>query len=380
MTVLIAGGGTGGHVFPMIAVGDAVKAADPDARVVYVGTSRGMEARLIPERGDDLELLPVAPLRGGGLSGFLKGAFRATATMPEAIRLVARRKPNVVMSVGGYAAGPVAIAARALGVPVTMLEPNSVVGLSNKLLAPFVVRAYTAFADAERNLRPSLVRRNGVPLRHAFERIPYEPGPSHFRVLVLGGSLGARALNEAMPEAFARLFQAFPQSSIVHQTGRDRDVSTRAAYAAQGLLPSDGEVGPVRVVPFLEGVAHEMARADVIVQRAGASSLAELCAIGRPSILVPFPFAADQHQLANARSLEKAGAAIALPQDEATADRLCAELSALVADPARRVRMAERAAAEGKPAAAAHVAADLLELARVHRGRAAKTSQQRGKT
>lgn len=367
MTVLIAGGGTGGHVFPMIAVGDAVKAADPDARVVYVGTSRGMEARVIPDRGDDLELLTVAPLRGGGALGFVKGALRAVATMPEAVRLVARRRPDVVMSVGGYAGGPVAIAARAAGIPVTLLEPNSVVGLSNKLLAPFVVRAYTAFAGAERNLRPSLVRRHGVPLRHAFERIPYEPGPGHFRILVLGGSLGARALNEAMPEAFAHLLQAFPHASIVHQTGRGRDATTRAAYAAQGLLPAEGEIGPVRVLPFLDAVAHEVARADVVVQRSGASSLAELCVIGRPSILVPFPFAADHHQLANARSLEKAGAAVALPQDEATPERLCAELSALAADPDRRTRMAERAAAEGKPAAAVDVAADLLELARVHR-------------
>jgi len=369
VTVLIAGGGTGGHVFPMIAVGDAVKAADPQARVVYVGTSKGMEARVIPDRGDDLELLPVSPLRGGGALGFMRGLVRAVATMPEAVRLIARRRPDVVMSVGGYAAGPVAIAARAAGIPVTLLEPNSVVGLSNKLLSPFVVRAYTAFAGAERNLRPSVVRRNGVPLRHAFERVAYEPGPSHFRILVLGGSLGARALNEAMPEAFARLFAAFRHATIVHQTGRDRDATTRAAYAAQGLLAAEGEVGVVRVVPFVDEVAREIARADVIVQRAGASSLAELCAIGRPSILVPFPFAADQHQLANARSLEKAGAAIALPQDEATEARLFAELSALAADPDRRTRMAERAAAEGKPSAAADIAADLLELARRAKGK-----------
>lgn len=370
MTVLIAGGGTGGHVFPMIAVGDAVKAADPEANVVYVGTAKGMEARVMPARGDDLELLPVAPLRGGGLVGFAKGAARAVLTMPEALRLVSRRKPNVVMSVGGYAAGPVAIAARALGVPVTLLEPNGVLGLSNKLLAPFVVRAYTGFAGAERNLRPSIVRKSGVPLRGAFERIAYEPDPAHFRVLVVGGSLGAKALNEAMPEAFSRLLAAFPHASIVHQTGRDRDAATRADYAARGLVSS--EDGPVRVVPFLDAVAREVARADVVVQRAGASSLAELCAIGRPSILVPFPFAADQHQLVNARSLEKAGAAVALPQDEATPERLAAELAALAGDASRRQRMAERAAAEGKPAAAADVAADLLDLARVHRERRTK--------
>ena len=151
MTVLIAGGGTGGHVFPMLAVGDAVRAADPGARVFYVGTARGMEAKLLPARGDDLELLDVAPLRGGGALGFARGVVRAAMTLPEAHRLIARRRPDVVLGVGGYAAGPVALAARARGVPVALLEPNSVVGLSNKLLSPFRLPAKTG-ANAQHRL------------------------------------------------------------------------------------------------------------------------------------------------------------------------------------------------------------------------------------
>jgi len=171
VTLLIAGGGTGGHVFPMIAVGDAAKAIDPRTRVVYVGTSRGIEVRVMGERGDDLRLLDVAPLRGHGALGFVKGVSRAAAAIPGARALVQSLRPNAVLSLGGYAAGPVSLAARTLGVPVTMLEPNAVLGLSNRLLAPFTERAYVAFPETERSLRPSTVRRFGVPLRRAFAPI-----------------------------------------------------------------------------------------------------------------------------------------------------------------------------------------------------------------
>jgi UDP-N-acetylglucosamine--N-acetylmuramyl-(pentapeptide) pyrophosphoryl-undecaprenol N-acetylglucosamine transferase len=275
---------------------------------------------------------------------------------------VRRRRPDVVLSVGGYAAGPVALAARMLGVPVTILEPNGVLGLANKLLAPIAVRAYTAFPEAERSLRPSVVRREGVPLRRAFARAPYAPEAGRFHVVVLGGSQGAVALNEAMPGAFAALRARVPYATILHQSGRDRDAATRERYARAGV---PGEAAQVEA--FVTDVAGALERADVVVQRAGASSLAELCAIGRPSVLVPFPFAADQHQLVNARSLEAAGAAVALPQPEATPARLADELAALALDPSRRARMAGCAAERGRPGAAAAIAHDLIALAQARR-------------
>lgn len=358
VTVLIAGGGTGGHVFPMLAVGDAVRALSADASVFYVGTARGIESRVMNERGDDLELLDVAPLRGGGLRGFVKGAVRALGVLPAARRLVARRKPDVVLSVGGYAGGPVALAARMMGVPLAILEPNGVLGLSNKLLVPVIDRAYTGFGDLDKRMRRGVARGLGVPLRKAFSRSVYTPRPDSFRLLVVGGSLGAVALNEAVPAAFAELVRKVPHATIVHQTGRGRVDAVKAAYAALGI----GEAA--RVSEFIDDVASELARADVVIQRAGASSLAELCAIGRASILVPFPFAADQHQLANARSLEALGAAVALTQAEATSERLAAELAQLAADPERRSQMAEKAAREGRPDAARDIALDLLALSR----------------
>jgi UDP-N-acetylglucosamine--N-acetylmuramyl-(pentapeptide) pyrophosphoryl-undecaprenol N-acetylglucosamine transferase len=363
VTVFIAGGGTGGHVFPMVAVGDAVRAVAPDTRVVFVGTARGIEARVVLERGDELELLDILPLRGGGLRGFAKGAARAAAILPRARALVARHKPDVVLSVGGYAAGPIALAARTYGVPVAVLEPNSALGLANRLLSPIAQRAYTAFPEVEGSFRKRIVMRSGVPLRRAFSPSEYAPGASRFRVLVLGGSLGAAALNEVVPRALARL--AREGLEVLHQTGRDREAAVRALYGELGLT------GLATVTPFIDDVAAELGRADVVIERAGASSLSELCAVGRASILVPYPFAADDHQLKNARSLERAGAAVALPQVEASEERVARELEALRADPARRGRMAAAARALGKPDAARRVAEDLLALARQHARRAA---------
>jgi UDP-N-acetylglucosamine--N-acetylmuramyl-(pentapeptide) pyrophosphoryl-undecaprenol N-acetylglucosamine transferase len=352
VSVVIAGGGTGGHVFPMLAVGDAVKALAPGAAVTYVGTAKGIEARVVPERGDRLELLDIRPLRGGGIGGFAKGVWFAARSIPSARALLRGLAPDVVLSVGGYAGGPVALAARSLGVPVTMMEPNSVVGLSNRLLGPLAVRAYTAFPETERQLRPDIVRRLGVPLRAAFEPRRYE-AKEPLEVLVIGGSQGAAALNETVPRALALSRRSL---RVVHQTGQKTKDEVSARYAELGL--------EARVVPFIQDVAGALAAADLVVSRSGASSLAEICAVGRPSLLVPYPFAADDHQYRNAKSLEDAGAAIALRQSDATAERIASEIARL--DPQRLAAMAEKARERGKPEAARLVAEDLLELAREH--------------
>ncbi len=358
MSVLIAGGGTGGHVFPMIAVGQAVQAAAPTAEVFYVGTARGIEARAVPDAGGDLELVDVAPLRGGGVGGFARGVVQAFRGLAASRRLIARRRPDVVFSVGGYAGGPIALAARMAGVPVAILEPNAVLGLTNRLLAPIASRAYTAFGDLHERFRGDVGLKTGVPLRRTIAPSPYEPSVGRFSVLVLGGSQGAKALNERVPDAFAKIVAAVPEARIVHQAGRGRGDDTRAAYERAGV-PHDA----ARVVEFIDDVGAELRAADVVVQRCGASSLAELCATGRASVLVPFPFAADQHQLRNARSLERAGAAIALTQDEATPVALAGALVDLARDPGRRVRMARAALEVATPDAARAVAEDLLHLA-----------------
>ena len=374
-TVLIAGGGTGGHVFPMVAVGDAILASRDDVRVVYVGTARGMESRICGERGDHLELLDVAPLRGGGVGGFVRGVGRAFAVLPEARALVKRLDPKVCLSVGGYAGGPVALAARMLGVPVAILEPNSILGLTNKLLSPMAERAYTAFPETERFLRPSVIRRLGVPLRRAFAEAPYEPTPGRFNVLAIGGSLGARFFNEALPKAFALAIERIPNIDVrvLHQTGKE-SIDTVVGRYRELNVPVRGvdrtenteieSSDRVTVTPFIADVASALAAADLVIARCGASSCAELCAVGRPGIFIPFPFAADNHQLVNARSLEQAGAVVALPQKDATPEVIASKIAEIAADPARRIQMAKAAAKLGKPRAAADIAEDLLSLVR----------------
>jgi UDP-N-acetylglucosamine--N-acetylmuramyl-(pentapeptide) pyrophosphoryl-undecaprenol N-acetylglucosamine transferase len=354
--VFIAGGGTGGHVFPGLSVADAMrKLADVD--VVFVGTKRGLESKVVPARGYELELLHVEPMKGGGPARMVRGGLVAAKASASALALVRRRKPRAVLSVGGYAAGPVSLAAAAVRVPVCVLEPNSITGLANKWLSPFCARAYVAFEEAARDFSEAKVRRFGVPLRAEFTPSPYAPSESA-RLLVLGGSQGARAINERMPDAAKRLLEKVPALEIVHQTGADEVARTEAGYERVGF-------SRVRVVPFIDDIQKEITSADVVVSRAGAVTLAEICAIGRASVLVPFPHAADDHQATNARSVADEGAAIFIRQEAADDVRLALELGLLFTDADRRRVMAERALERGKPSASLDVARDVLGLAGV---------------
>jgi UDP-N-acetylglucosamine--N-acetylmuramyl-(pentapeptide) pyrophosphoryl-undecaprenol N-acetylglucosamine transferase len=351
-TILFAGGGTGGHVFPMIAVADAVASLAPAVRIVFVGTARGIENKVVPERGYELELVDAIPIRGGGVAGALRGVVHAARSIPDARAFVRRVAPRAVFSIGGYAAGSVCVAARTLRIPLALMEPNSAIGLANRLVAPMVQRAYTAFPESEQHFSRGVVRRTGVPIRRGFTPSPYDP-PPRLRVLVLGGSQGAESLNDAVPQALARVRA---RVTVRHQSGAGRDAALGALYAELGF-----GVHAV-VVPFIDDVASALASADLVVGRAGASAVAEMCAVGRPSLLVPYPFAGD-HQRYNAESLARAGASVCIPAKEATAERLAAAISTLVDDRAALVAMADKARTLGRPDAANVIARDLLELA-----------------
>jgi UDP-N-acetylglucosamine--N-acetylmuramyl-(pentapeptide) pyrophosphoryl-undecaprenol N-acetylglucosamine transferase len=351
--VMLAGGGTGGHVFPMVAVADALR-AEADVRVVYVGTPRGIEATVVPGRGDELELLDVRPIKGKGFIGAIRGATSALATLPRARSLVRRLEPRAVLSVGGYAAGPVGLAAYFCGVPLSILEPNNVLGLTNRWLAPFAKKAYVAFPEVEKDLRRCETIVTGVPLRGSFAPRDYDPTKGTLSVLVLGGSLGAAALNEIVPKALTMASQKIAGLSVLHQAGRGRDFAVSVLYA--DLIGQNR----ARVVPFLDDVAGEIARADLVIGRSGASAVAELCAIGRPSILIPFPFAADDHQRKNAEVMAEQGAATWMAQADASAERVEHEVISLANDPERRRRMADAARKRGRPDAAKTIARDIL--------------------
>ncbi|HEX4479079.1 MAG TPA: undecaprenyldiphospho-muramoylpentapeptide beta-N-acetylglucosaminyltransferase [Polyangiaceae bacterium] len=353
-TIVFAGGGTGGHVFPLIAVADAVRALAPEIALVFVGTERGLETKVVPERGYALELLRVLPIRGNGALGAVRGAAQALTSIPKARALLARHAPSAVFSIGGYAAGPVSVAARSLRIPLAVMEPNSAIGLANRVVAPLVQRAYTAFPESERHFSPSRVLRTGVPLRQGFRPVAYEPG-AELRVLVLGGSQGAASLNDAVPRALAAVKA---RVSVVHQAGAGKDEAVRALYAELG------KTNVARVVPFIDDMPRALGAADLVIGRAGAGAVAEICAVGRPSLLIPYPFAGD-HQRHNAEWLEREGAALMVLAHDATVPRLTTELGRLATDGALLRRMADDATRLGRPDAAVVIARDLLGLAGV---------------
>jgi UDP-N-acetylglucosamine--N-acetylmuramyl-(pentapeptide) pyrophosphoryl-undecaprenol N-acetylglucosamine transferase len=326
-----------------------------DVDVVFVGTDRGVEARVVPERGWRLERLATEPMKGGGPVRAVRGAAIAMLATIGAAGIVRRVRPRAVLSVGGYAAGPASLAAAMLGVPLAVLESNSHVGLANRLLAPFAKRAFLAWDEAAPSFRTRSVRQYGVPLRGGFRPVAYPAGGPSSRVLVMGGSQGAAVLNERMPEVFARIARGGATVHVVHQVGRDRDAAVRDAYARASL-------GHVTVVPFIDDVARAIAEADLVVARAGAGTIAELTAIGRPSLLVPFPHATDDHQARNAEALARAGAAICMRQERADVASLASEIGRLLADVTARRAMAEAARRRGRPDAAERVARELLAL------------------
>ncbi len=344
-------------MFPAVAVAEAAQAL-ADVDIVFVGTDRGIEARVIPARGWTLERLDVEPMKGGGAMRAIRGGLVALRATVHAAGIVRRLRPRAVLSVGGYASGPATLAAALLGVPVAVLEPNSTVGLANRVLAPFARCAFVAWEEAVPTFRAKAVRQYGVPLRAGFAPRPSSRRDAAVRVLVMGGSQGAAFLNERLPEAFGRLVSEGRPVDVIHQAGRDRDGPVRAAYERAG-------VARARVIAFIDDVAQAIADADLVVARAGAGTIAEITAIGRASVLVPFPHAADDHQARNAQALERAGASVCVLQGGADAAMLAKEIGRLLADDLGRRAMADRARGRGRPDAARRVARDLLALAAI---------------
>jgi len=312
----------------------------------------------------------VSPIKGGGLSRAAKGAWIAARATLKALAVVRALAPRAVLSVGGYAAGPFSLAAALARAPLAILEPNGVMGFTNRVLAPVASRAYLAWPHLEGRARKGAARVLGVPLRKGFEPSSYSPATPP-RVLVMGGSQGAEALNERAPRAIAA---AERDVRVVHQTGKGRDAAVRAIYAELGLRD-------VTVTEFLHDVPAQLAAADLVLARSGAGTVAEVAAVGRASILVPFPFAADDHQAENARALERQGGCVCLVQSDGTVSRLEHEIRALLSDDASRIRMADAARRAGKPHAARDVATDLLSLAgippRLARGKGLNGAEHR---
>ncbi len=354
--MLIAGGGTGGHLYPGVAVARELLSRVPDARVTFVGTAAGIEAKVIPREGLTLECIRSAGLKGKSIVALVKGLSLLPLSAWDAWRVISRRRPGIVIGVGGYSSGPVVALAALRGVPTLLMEQNATPGLTNRLLGR-LVRAAAVTYDESLAVFGAKAFVAGNPVRPEFFAAGAATGGSSGppRVLVFGGSQGAHAINVAMVEAASALASASPRIHVTHQTG-ERDLAmVRDGYASAGL--------EARVEPFLYEMDREMREADLIVCRAGATTLAELTAAARPSILVPLPTATDDHQRRNAAALVKHGAARVVEQAELTGARLAREILGLAADPAARGQMSAAAGRMARPDAARVIVDRVLLLA-----------------
>jgi UDP-N-acetylglucosamine--N-acetylmuramyl-(pentapeptide) pyrophosphoryl-undecaprenol N-acetylglucosamine transferase len=349
-TILIAAGGTGGHLFPGIAVADELKARDPETRVVFVGTPRGLESRLVPKAGYELEMLPILPLNGVGPVRMLKGVLALPWAMLKAVQLVRHLRPEAVLGVGGYAGGPIVLVAALLRIPTVVLEPNAKPGFTNRVLKPFVRHAACSYEETRRLFGSKGVV-TGNPVRGGFAKLAPKWHVPPLTLLAFGGSQGARVINHTLTAALP-LLPGPDKLRIVHQTGPASRDEVATNYNAAGRK--------AEVLPFLDDMETRFAQADLVLCRSGATTAAELAAAGKASVLVPFARAADDHQRENARALEAAGAARMIEEKDLTPERLASVLTELLGDAARLTAMEEAARKLARPDAAARVA-DLLE-------------------
>ena len=326
------------------------------ATVSFAGTSRGLEARVLPKEGFELDLIRSAGLKGKSIAARLRGALLLPAGFFDAWRLVGRRHPDAVIGVGGYSSGPVVMVAAVRGIPTLVLEQNVVPGLTNRVLARFVRAAAVTYSETLSFFgRRGFV--TGNPVRAEFFAIPNPESRipnSNRRLLILGGSQGAHAINMAMVAAAPRLVRSLPGLEVVHQTGEKDLAAVREEYRRSGV--------PARTEPFFDAVAREMTAADLVICRAGATTLAELAASGRPAVLVPFPGATDDHQRKNADVLAKAGAAVVIDQQELETSRLADAAVTILGDEAKSAAMSAAMRNFARPDAAARIVDRVFEL------------------
>jgi UDP-N-acetylglucosamine--N-acetylmuramyl-(pentapeptide) pyrophosphoryl-undecaprenol N-acetylglucosamine transferase len=362
--ILIAAGGTGGHIFPGIAVARELKRRDATSDVVFVGTAHGLETKIVPREGFELELIDISGLKRVGLIAMLKTLL---VTLPKSFvqswRLISRRKPQLVIGVGGYASGPIVLLAALRGIPTLVIEPNALPGFTNRVLARVARAAAVSFAEAAPYFRGKAMV-TGNPVRTEFFKLS-ELQPEQRRamnerhILVVGGSQGASAINMAMVAALPLVYSMLEARgsrlvvTCTHQTGERDHASVRAAYEKLGLGHR------ASTVVFIDRMAHELARADLLISRAGATTIAELTAAGKPAILIPLPTAADDHQRKNALALERAGAARCLPQPEMTPESLAEEILKLIEDESKLDRMSQA----GRKLAHVDAAEKIVDLA-----------------
>jgi UDP-N-acetylglucosamine--N-acetylmuramyl-(pentapeptide) pyrophosphoryl-undecaprenol N-acetylglucosamine transferase len=346
--IVIAGGGTGGHIIPALAIADELKSAY-GAEVLFIGTPRGLESRLVPQAGYPLSMIEVGQLNNVSLATKARTLFDLPLSLVKCRKLLGQFKPGAVIGVGGYASGPAMGAAILRGVPTLAFEPNAIPGLANRLVGRLVSAAAVNFEPAVKFFRHAQI--TGIPVRSEFFRLQPRPSDSPPHLLVFGGSQGARVLNTYMPQIAASLLASIPGLTILHQAGARHAEAVLAAYQASGAPPERWQVHA-----FLDDMPRRFEAADLVLARSGASTVAELAAAGKPSLLIPFPQAADDHQRKNAEVLAEAGAACMLVESEATPEVLQKFLIKFLADRGELERMAEKARGLAHPDATRQIA------------------------
>ena len=358
LRVLMAAGGTGGHIFPALAIADEMRsrskasaAGGSQFETLFLGTGRGLEARVIPAAGYPLETITAAGLKG--MRGW--GRIANLAVLPrsgfEAAKILRRFRPEVVVGMGGYISGPVMLEAALAGIPTLLFEPNAVPGFTNRALAPVVRMAAIGFQKAA-EVYGVKARLTGHPVRREFYQLASKIHAAPYTVLIVGGSQGARALNQCQMQSLSLLRANAPEVRFIHQTGQADYNAVQAAYDQQGIKAD--------VHAFIDNVPQAFAQADLVVCRAGATTVAELAAAGKASILIPYPSATDQHQLENARVLERAGGARLIEQSDLTPEKLVQEIRNVFGDPQALAAMEQKVQTLARPDAAARIG-DLIE-------------------
>lgn len=360
MRIVIAGGGTGGHLFPGIAVAEEFLKRDPQSLVIFIGTKRGIEHRLLGPLGYELKEIDVEGLKGRGVTALIKGMYAIPNSMWQSRRILADFRPDVVIGVGGYASGPAVMTAYLMGIPTAIAEQNALAGNTNRILGKFVRKIFVTYEQSKNLFAARKVTVTGNPVRAAIaaglgQTKEKKPGR---RILVFGGSQGAAAINKTMVAMLPLMQKMKEQVSIVHQTG-DRDLAmAKQAYEQYGI--------EAQVSPFIVDMVSAYQAADLIICRAGATSLAEITVAGKASILIPFPFAADDHQTLNAKAMVEGGAAAMIRESELTAEKLYSVVAALLGDEQKIRDMEVKSKKLGRPDAAARIVDACLQLIPQH--------------
>ncbi|HKP86117.1 MAG TPA: undecaprenyldiphospho-muramoylpentapeptide beta-N-acetylglucosaminyltransferase [Blastocatellia bacterium] len=333
MRVIIAAGGTGGHIYPGVAIAREFKTRDPGTEILFVGTRRGLESKIVPREGFDLELIEIGALKGVSVFERTKSLAQLPASFVQARRILKRFKPNVVIGVGGYSSGPTLLVAALARIPTMIVEPNAMPGFTNRALARFVKAAALTFEDAQKYFGGRGVV-TGNPVRGDFALLKKKARGDRLNVLIFGGSQGAHAINITMIEAARLLASTGDRLAITHQTG-ERDFETvERGYREAGFESAE-------VKPFIHDMARHFENADVLICRSGATTAAEVAAAGKAAIFIPFPFATDDHQRKNAEAFERVGAGRMILQKDLTPERIAEELTRLIANPNEIDRMEE---------------------------------------